>query len=236
MSEVDSERSATLCPSRHRDDQPQALEYGRHICQRCQNRLRKQLAELPALHQACQNALLGTRTTTADKIRHKAQPGLNLNQAAVAARTAIEAELHCWARIVIEERDIVDHPQPHLATLAAWLESQVDWMTRQAWAPEIARTINDTHHEARQAAYPLPVRRFTIPDHTCPHPDCDGQIVAYIRDDADLLPSVLMCSVIPDEPEQRHQWNTSEWMNLGRQLLRTGHRNLAVRIIHNQDD
>jgi hypothetical protein len=233
MSEVDIEPSSALCPGRHRHDQKHHLDDGQNICPTCQKRLHHQLTQLAELHAACEIALLGSPSATTDKVRHKPQPGLNLNQNALNARTAIEAELHCWARIIIDERQLHKWPQPHLGHLGTWLAQQVDWISRQAWAPEMSRTINDTHREARAAAYPIPVRRFTIPDHTCPHPGCDGQIIAYIRDDADLLPSVLLCSVTPDDPADRHQWNTSEWMSLGRHLLRTGHHNLQARIIHN---
>lgn len=235
MSDIDIERSAALCPGRHRNDEPQALEGDRAICWRCEKRLARQLTSLADLHQACEIALLGSPSSAADKVRHKPQPGLNLNQNALNARTAIEAELHCWARIVIEERQLHEWPQPRLGYLGTWLADQVDWISRQAWAPEMSRTINDTHHEARAAAYPIPVRRFTIPEHTCPHPGCDGEIVAYIHDDADLLPSVLLCTVTPDDGSDRHQWNTSEWMSLGRQLLRTGHLNLHARVVHNDE-
>lgn len=211
-----------LCPGQHRDDRAHHIHDHAAICDPCRARLATNLAALPTLHHACEAALIGTTTANAGKIRHTPQPGLNLNQAAVDARTAIHAEVTSWSRIVVEERALTDGPADQVRACTEFLLRHVDWIADQDWAPEIARTIADTYRQARAAAYPTPTRRVSIGG--CPVDGCVGELVAYLRDSDELLPSVIVCTVIPDADDvERHEWPADRWMALGRMLRGRGH-------------
>jgi hypothetical protein len=212
----------TLCSGSHNDTGKVTARAPYRLCAPCTGRLRANLGKLPALFDDCERALITAGHTGGDKITHRKDPGLVLSLPAFKARTAIRSELVSWVRIVMEERQLTDWPDDLVGHMAPWLQEHADWMSQQPWAGEVSRTIADTVREARAAAYPNPVRRITIGP--CPLPDCTGELTALLRDDADLLPSVIRCQVQASiDDTGAHVWAASEWMNLGRMLMRVGY-------------
>ena len=215
---------ASTCLATHRDGRDRLALPGLRLCQGCRHRLTRHLAELPALHDACGLALAGTGAAhRGDPVTHRRDPGLNLSQAAVAAREHIRVELVSWCRIALEEGPWDVAPPDRVPVMAGWLVARVEWLAAREYADEIARTIADTHAEARAAAYPSGTRRIVLGP--CVEGGCAGTMSAIMHADADLLPGVIRCDA--DEP---HEWAAHEWIALGRRINAQGHADL-VRVI-----
>jgi len=207
----------TICTGRHRDDAEKTTAPGAMLCFGCTDRLIRDLAALPDLWVACETALVSTGSAGGEKVTHRRDPGLVLSLSALKARTAIRAELVSWVRITHEERGLVAWPCDDIASMSAWLAVHVGWISAQPWSVEMARTIGDTAHEARAAAYPRNVRRIDVGP--CPVRECAGSLVAYLHTDDDLLPSVIRCTAEPIDDSAAHEWAASEWISLGNLIV-----------------
>ena len=76
-----------LCPAPHRDDTPRRAADGLILCLWHRDRLERHLAELPALHQACEATLLGRTGTNGDgPVSEHPQPSWAVHGAPAAAR------------------------------------------------------------------------------------------------------------------------------------------------------
>lgn len=216
-----------LCVGPHDDPRPAGAPYW--LCHGCASRLREQLLGLPSLYAACELALAGGSGSTGEKVTHRKDPGLVLSLAAYRARIAIRAELVSWARIVIEERGLQVAPADTVPAMAGFVAAHVDWLAQQDYVDETARTIDETTREARAAAFPRKASRIVIGP--CVADRCDGTLIAVLREDADLLPSIIRCNAErPDDVEewQPHEWAPSQWMNLGRQIVARDEGTLAL--------
>ena len=199
-----------LCPAPHREDAPKRAADGLILCLWHRDRLERHLAELPALHQACEATLLGRGGTNgAGPVSGSQEPSWAVSDAPSHARQAIAVELHTWTRIVLDEGPWTVPPADTLTSLAAWLVARVDWCCARPWADEMARTIADTHREAWAAAYPNPARRIDLGP--CVEAGCEGRLVAYVRPADSLLPATVDCDVDPE-----HTWPADQWQQLGR--------------------
>lgn len=205
------------CPGPHRDDRERLIVGTLRICTACFDRLATEIAGLPALYEACGDALVASGVAEGEKVTHRRDPGLVLSLPAMVARDHIRAELVAWTRIVHDERGLSGWPADNVAAMAAWLGRQVDWLARQDYAEEVARSIHETTGEARRAAYPTKVRRITVG--ACPQPECGGTLVAWLRTEDDLLPSEIRCDAEPGEDDEPHVWPAHEWMTLGRWIV-----------------
>ena len=207
-------RDAPLCPAAHRDDRPRRAADGLVLCWWHRDRLERHLAELPSLHTACEAALAGrSGTNAAGPVSGSTEPSWAVSDAPSAARAHIRIELVSWVRIGLEEGPWTWVPEDTLPAMSAWLVSRVDWYAARPWADEMARTIADTHGEARRAAYPDPAHRVALGP--CPEPDCAGTLVATVRRTDALLPSTIDC-----DHDAEHAWTADQWHALGRRMAR----------------
>lgn len=131
--------------------------------------------------------------------------------------------LASWCQLVAEERDL--HPGLKDAdgpTLAGWLMPHVEWLAgheaADAVASEVGRIAGSCDAIARE------VRRSRVPIGPCvdhqttdlgERVPCPGTLVAYLRSDQDLLPSVVAC-----DADSEHSWEPGRWSTLGRRLGR----------------
>lgn len=215
-------RDAPLCPAPHRDDRPRQAADGLVLCWWHRDRLERHLAELPALHQACEAALLGrSGTNTVGPVSGTHEPSWAVCDAPSAAREHIRVELVSWVRIGLDEGPWQAVPADTVTAMATWLVTRVDWYAARPWADEVARTIADTHGEAYRAAYPDPLHRVAIG--TCPEDDCPGTLVATVRRTDALLPSTIDC-----DHDAEHCWTADQWHALGRRMVRPAWKPTAV--------
>lgn len=118
---------------------------------------------------------------------------------------------------------------PPLAKLAA---RSADWLAAHQQAGEYAAAIGDLTRTAFRTAFPTGTRVFELPGLdgdrilACPHviddedtPEgkspCPGNLWTILRRDGDRLPAQIMCNA-----DVEHQWPTSQWIKLGRQMLK----------------
>ncbi len=118
------------------------------------------------------------------------------------------------------------HRVPPLARLVA---RSADWLAAQDRAGEYATEIGDLARQAFRTAFPTGTRVFELPGLggerllACPHviadddgdQPCPGNLWTILRKDGDRLPAQIMCN-----HDETHQWPASQWMRLGRQMLR----------------
>lgn len=207
--------STARCVVDHGDKPRNALP-GLRLCQHCRAQLGKDLEALPRLDLALELALIATGAMSqGDKITHRKDPGLVLNDVAATARTVIRHTLVANVRMVHEERGLHDWPGDNIPAMTAWLKAHLDWLAAHEIAGDIAGEHRALHRQARAAAYPNRVRRWEL----CPciEADCPGILTVTIRSDDDLLPSAISC-----DHEAEHIWSSSQWLTLGRQLLKQG--------------
>jgi len=118
---------------------------------------------------------------------------------------------------------------PPLARLVA---RSADWLAAHQRAGEYATDLGDLSRQAFRTAFPTGTRVFELPGLNgerllaCPHvvPDedtadgtkpCPGNLWTILRRDGDRLPAQIMCN-----HDDEHQWPASQWIKLGRQMLK----------------
>ena len=207
-----------LCPAPHRDDTPRRAADGLILCLWHRDRLERHLAELPALHQACEATLLGRGGTNgAGPVSGTTEPSWAVSDASSAARQHIVLVLEDWCRIVMTERGLAKPPAT-LTGRAAYLVISVDWLSASRYAAEITDSVATAHSEAWNAAYPNPAKRVRLGH--CPMPGCEGDLTAIVREHDQLLPASIRCDATRDNDEP-HTWEPDQWSALRRRMIRT---------------
>lgn len=115
---------------------------------------------------------------------------------------------------------------PALAQLVA---RSAEWLAAHDRAGEHAAQLGDLARRAFRSAFPTGTRVFELPGLdgerllACPHviesedgeQACPGNLWTILRRDGDRLPAQIMCN-----HDEQHQWPASQWMKLGRQMLK----------------
>lgn len=181
--------------------------------------------------------------------RTKPDANLHLNLRAAALRRDIETTVGQLARLIAAERgftwptDVRVATRPHegfigpmplvrirsirLAVLARFVARSAEWLSAHPSADLHAGTLRELATGAPyRIAFPGGVRRFVLPGMggeqylSCPETvddgeACPGVLWTVLRRDGDTLPSQIMCN-----HDDGHYWSISEWMRLGRRLIR----------------
>jgi hypothetical protein len=187
---------------------------GGFVCLACRDRLVNNLLNLPVLYSDCNKGASQKVVRTIRKVPKKSATSDLMNPAAAEVRSAILRVLASWAGLVANERR-VEPPARDLPVLARFLCRHVEWLTRHPAAGNIADEIQDLARTARNIAYPNGVRRVRIG--YCPDGDCDGDLVALMRPQGDLLPSEIICTISPS-----HSWPITWWTKLARKMRSQG--------------
>ena len=138
----------------------------------------------------------------------------SMNPAAAEIRCTIRSVLASWAGLVAEERRL-RAPARDIPELSRFLGRHVDWLVRHPAAGDMADEIQDLARTARGIAYPDSVRR--VPVGSCPHGDCDGDLVALIGRPGDVLPSRIACTA-----SAHHSWPVTWWNRLAHRMRSQG--------------
>ena len=187
-----SEPLRCVVTSRHDPGKTPRAVPGLSTCAGHRARIEQLIAELPALYTDLGSALIGSSRDTEHR-GSGANPGLSLDQRAVAARDEIKAELVRIARYVGEERGMT-LPADNVNDIATWLLRHVDWLCAQPDADETHDYLAALHSH-RSIAFPSGKRRFPI-GVTCNRPVscdarthavqfCEGRLVAVLMPDDD---------------------------------------------------
>jgi len=216
-------QAGNVCNAPHRGDRYRTTAPGLRLCLSCRDRLASDIARLPDLYADLELALIHDTPTQDERITHRKDPGLVVNQRAVAARTLIRHELVSTTRMVIEERGLVTWPADTVSAMAAWLAAHIDWLAAHEIAVDVAAEYSSVRAEAQRVAYPAKTRRWFLSP--CVEDNCDGALMVTIRSDDDLLPSAITC-----DKTTEHTWEPNQWLALGRRIRREGYEHLALRL------
>lgn len=119
-----------------------------------------------------------------------------------------------------------------VAPLARLCARSADWLAAHDRAGEYSAAINALVGQAFRTAFPTGTRVFELPGLNgerflaCTHliddedkpgekKPCPGNLWTIVRKDGDRLPSQIMCNA-----DETHQWPSTQWLKLGRQMLR----------------
>lgn len=224
-----------LCPLPH--DVERLAQDGKVLCPGHAKALPERLRELAALHADLANGLIASGTSTRERVTASKDYGLNLDAKVVELRATIHDNVASWARIVCEERDIHAPSDDRVVTICIFLARHASWIAEQPWVDELWADLifdplakdrdreknkgkpkyerQDTRaltSRARSRLQPSETRFSEFPEWRCPEDDCDGHLVAAIRDTDALLPSKVSCT------KCRAEWSAVSWMALGRKL------------------
>jgi hypothetical protein len=213
-----------IAPHRHDPDRPRRAVDGLRLCPGHLEGLRRDLRELPRMHAELAGRLLevgdqGGRTGRGDAV------GIALSDTVVRTRDHIRATLVSWAQVALEEGPWKTAPADNLPTIGAWLDDRAEWFAAREWADEVVRNLAETISEGRAALHPNSVYRVELGP--CPEVvgddlvRCGGLVIAFMRRQDDVLPSVVRCTAHGDDGEDDpHVWTADRWHALGRRMGR----------------
>lgn len=127
---------------------------------------------------------------------------------------SVEAELYTLAVHVADIRKMTGPAHLDVATIVAWLDGQLDWVTRQEGVVAFARVVRELRAQLRPlTGEPRPKRVGTCPnvlqiggaegEHTR---ECSAPLHAPLKSDT------IRCNACG------RAWEREEWLNLGRLL------------------
>lgn len=146
-------------------------------------------------------------------------PGIDLNHRVVQLRTDLRNTHATWARIAVHERGITPPPDT-LPAIARFIHRNLDWYLHHPGTTQFAHDMLDNHHDAQRLIDTNPVRSFDVAP--CPEPDCQGTLIARLRQNDALLPHDVTCDTSPldDDGNPLHYWPANTWLTLGRRIRR----------------
>lgn len=208
-------RSLCEAPSCRADAAKREVAPGFRFCEQCRRQLAADIAELPLLYDACEHALEYGRENAVGRVKGWRPSGIRLNEAALAARSAMVGVLASWCNLVVDQRgvtwrgpvgDLVQPRQRDVAHMAAFLRAHLAWLTAHAAASEFAAEIADIAAAARRAASSS--QRVRVELGPCAEPGCDGTVFASrgVRGERDQQVSC----------DAGHAWEPHQWLMLGR--------------------
>lgn len=214
-----SEAANCIASHRRDPDRPRRALDGGHLCAGHIGGLRRDLATLPTLHRLLATSLGGANAP--DDGRTGLSTGIALDQEIVRTRDHIRATLVSWAQITLEEGPWTVAPRDALTDIAIWLDARIPWLAARPWADQLVKNLSETTAEAR--ALIQPDRPYRVELGPCPElldddTRCDGTVIAVMRRQDSLLPSVVRCTSHGDDDENPHAWGAAQWHALGRHM------------------
>ncbi|WP_216906606.1 hypothetical protein [Nocardia noduli] len=179
------------------------------MCEGCFGALRAEVSALPRLFEEHGAALEGS---SARMLRPRtgagsaAAPGIRFNFEASEIRSEILSLLASWSGLVVDERGVAA-PRRDTASLAAFLDVHLDWLAAHETASDAAEEFARLARRARGAGRAETSRRVVVG--CCVERGCEGRLGVVARAGG----SDVVC-----DADAAHQWSSSEWTRLARQL------------------
>jgi hypothetical protein len=203
-----------------RHDEPEPAEPGARLCRPCLSGLTRDLRRLPALYAGLAE-LLDPRVTGDGG---GAGDGLPFNDSASECMSQVRHDLQVWARRVVTERQPAAWPVLSVPAMCGWLAGWVDWASRRPWAGDMAGAVASDRGRAVALLDPRPAVRITVPAalNRCPRCEVAGGMAAVVyTGPGDPRPSLVTCGGCG------HEWDATQWLKLGRDILRNSERTAA---------
>jgi len=202
------------CTAPRHDDEPVPAAPHAALCRSCTSRLHSGLRILPALHAALADALdprrpAGPRGGDGD--------GLPYNEPAAEAASQIRHDAEHWTMRVLVQRQPGICPVRTVAAMCGWLAGQVEWISYQPWAGDMAGAVAGCRGGALRVLDPVPRSEIAIPPDVnwCPSCEATGSLGAVIAvDERDRRPSLVWCSAC------ERTWDATQWLRLGQVIVR----------------
>jgi hypothetical protein len=195
---------ATLGP------RPRLAEPGSRLCGGCRAALARDLASLPALHAECGSALAHCSPRAIERVTGSPAGGIELNDDAVEARSAIGRLLASWSARVVDERGVARPSARGHVALARFLIRHLDWLVAHPaagqMAGELRRLARDAHQVSRRDLAP---RRVELG--SCVHPGCEA-VMSSSAPAADAHARMQVTC------EAGHSWPPDQWLILARRI------------------
>lgn len=229
--------------------EPRPANGGCNLCDICTRILGEDTLIAAVRHRQLGLVLTGSGQPGEERTsRSKPDANLSINLRAAALRRDIETTIGQLARLIVDRRGFtwpvdegiakrplgfigpmpwVRNPTVRIAALCRFVARSRDWLAAHNDAALHAEVLRElARGQAYRVAFPGGIRRFTLPGMTgeqylaCPETDednepCPGVLWTILRRDSETLPAEVVCN-----GEEAHQWPTSQWIRLGRKLLR----------------
>lgn len=213
--------SACIAPHAKDPQRPRTASHGL-LCAGHHASLEQHLAELPALLDEVEAALVRGGTGLGPKISGSPTRPLPFVEAVSDALSAAQAVLASWCLLVLEEHpDGLHAPHSDTPALSRFLLTHLAWCAAQPWADDLVREIDETRRGLSGVLTPSRTRR--VPLGPCERPltcdvethlevRCDGTLTAVVHTLDDTLPGAITCPACGDS----HPPET--WRPLARRL------------------
>jgi hypothetical protein len=185
---------------------------GSRLCAGCRTGLEHDLASLPRLHAECGGALAHCSPRAVERVTGSPAGGIELNDDAVQARSAIGRFLVRWSGRVVIERGVARPTTRGHAALAAFLVQHVDWLVAHPGAGQMAAELRKLCRDAHQASRKdLAPRRVELG--SCVHPGCKSVMSSSV-------PAAGVHASMQVTCEAGHSWPPDQWLILARRIER----------------
>lgn len=197
------------CLPRHTD---------RILCERCENNLANNLAEIRACWDDLHNAI-GRSNSYELKERVAGTPeiGLVLNDAVMAVMSEVREWVVFVARVISSEDDMAQAPDSiETKALLSYVIRHFDFIKEHELAGDFAEDSWRLRGKVERNAYPSGSRRMKVQALCQVSTDegiCEGQLFAMLRSSDEKLPSAIYC-----KKDKSHKVDPSEWIELGKQI------------------
>ena len=200
--------SATLGRRSH----SRLAEPGSRLCGGCRTGLEHDLASLPKLHAECGRALAQCSPRMIERVTGSPAGGIELNDDAVQARSAIGRFLVRWSGRVVLERGVARPSARGHAALVTFLAQHVGWLVAHPAAGQLAGELRTLARDAHQASRrDLAPRRVELG--SCVHPGCNGVM-------SSSAPAAGVHAGMQVTCEAGHSWAPDQWLILARRIER----------------
>lgn len=180
---------------------------GSLLCGACIRQMEHHLQELPALHRECLHQASPTamvRPSNPTKVSASRNVD-HLDIAVLDTRHHLSSLLASWTGTVVDQLGTAA-PARSVPDLARFLAENLDWLTAQPAAPDLADEIESLVRQLRRIVDPESSEYFTFVKE-CVMDGCDGTITATLRPGEGAPARRIACTA-------GHAWETHEWLRL----------------------
>ena len=175
------------------------------LCRTCRKSVSRQLELLPVLYRECEDMLVARPRREVERVRGGMPGSATINEAAVAARSAIISTLASLAGLVRDERPVSVVLRREVTPLAAFLRVHLDWLAEHPAARELCDELDDAVDMAQRVVHPEVGKKLEVGK--CESHGCGSVVYATFRAENGPSPTVVSCDV-------GHVMGPREWLLL----------------------
>jgi len=190
-----------------------AVSRGLRLCNSCRSLLTARLASLPALYQACEQALEVRCQHSVRVVRRRRPTGIWLDELALAVRSDTTHLLSSWSEMIVDERGVTGPTSLDVTALTSFVQAHLDWLAAHPAAADFADEIEGLAADVGRVLNPVPVRITELGP--CTRDGCGRMVRAR---------AVNQSSVPQVRCDAGHAWQPHQWLHLRHRLDPSGRR------------